>query len=591
MSRQWMVWIGVFVIATTLGVLGCQQSPSWVAKVEAVGDIDEWVLSPDEFKDIAARRWINLENAAKQPEQDLEDYAAELALHQMKVIDGYNKGYGQHPEAIQDYQVMLDREAVKAMLNGEILEKLVTEDEIKAFYNHDREEVEVSHIMLKVDEDDTDKDLQKKLVMIRREAMNGKDFSELAQEYNEDESTFNQYGKDPNGYIGWTQWGRMVDPFQEAMFNLKPGEISEPVKTIYGWHLIKVHGKRQREIEPLEKARTRIIQAIAYRKQDTLQATAMAFIDQAMSERQFKLHEDNITRIYAALEDKKRKPDPLSLLTAEQQQTPLASIDDGKVFVTIRDVITQAQDVGPVSRAIRDEETLKEIAEKIIQNDHVLPDKAKALGYYEDPDAVKAARDARNRKVGQLVQRAMIYDRSKPSEDQAREFFEQHKDDYKTDPRFTLIEILLSDENMANELAARIRNGENMRQLAATYSERKTTGNNEAGILGPIRPTQYGTIGKKAAEAEMGELVGPFEIQGQKKWSLFKIIAKEEPQPQEFEAVRQKVIGDMSMQLRKDFQSAWEDSLRGAIDYKVARGLTHIFDDVKPAPEPERVDK
>ncbi len=563
---------------------GCQKTPDWVARVEAVGDQAEWTLSADEFRDIAARRWINIQNAAKQSEQDLHEYAESLALNRLKIIDGYNKGLGTKPEARDAYRDVMNQVAVKAMFNGEILDKMVTEEEIREFYEHDREEIEVSHIMLRASPDPNDFEPKRRLDRIRQQIMDGADFHEMAAAHNEDESTANAVSSDPNGYIGWTPWGRMVEPFQSVAFGLKPGEVSKPVKTMYGWHLIKVHGRRQRDIEPLEDARERIIQNIAYRKQDTLSQAADAFLNSAMEERNFQLHEDNIHTIYVALEGKKRESDPAGRLTVEQQQLPLASVDNGEVKLVIRDVLERAESMGPVSRVLKDEESLSRMAQQILQNEYVLPDKAKELGYFEDEEAVEAAEQERDRKVQQLVQQVMVYDRSKPTEEQAKQYFEEYKKDYYTDPRFTLIEILVSDETLANQLAERIRDGENMRELAAAYTERKTAGDKQPGIVGPLKPTQYGTLGKKAAEAEMGELVGPFPMRGKKQWSMFKIIAREEPAPQDFDAVRQDVHGDLSMQLRKDLMTAWEDSLRNTISYKIAGGLQKIFADVETEP-------
>jgi len=66
----------------------------------------------------------------------------------------------------------------------------------------------------------------------------GKDFSAVAKE-----KSLCPSGKQ-GGDLGWFGRGQMVKEFEDAAFSLEPGKISQPVKTQFGWHLIKVEGKK-----------------------------------------------------------------------------------------------------------------------------------------------------------------------------------------------------------------------------------------------------------------------------------------------------------------------------------------------------------
>nr|NIQ03672.1 hypothetical protein [Nitrospinaceae bacterium]NIR57559.1 hypothetical protein [Nitrospinaceae bacterium]NIS88029.1 hypothetical protein [Nitrospinaceae bacterium]NIT84893.1 hypothetical protein [Nitrospinaceae bacterium]NIU47069.1 hypothetical protein [Nitrospinaceae bacterium] len=81
----------------------------------------------------------------------------------------------------------------------------------------------------------------------------GADFAQLAEKYSDDPSS-----KNNGGSLGEFPQGSMVPEFEEALEKLKVGEISEPVKTAFGYHIIRLDGKQEERIRPLEEVRTLI---------------------------------------------------------------------------------------------------------------------------------------------------------------------------------------------------------------------------------------------------------------------------------------------------------------------------------------------
>ena len=80
----------------------------------------------------------------------------------------------------------------------------------------------------------------------------GEDFAKLADEYSEDPSNVKD-GKKQGGDLGWFSKGRMVQEFEKAAFEMKAGEVSQPVKTFYGYHIIRVD-KLGKDATAAEKA-------------------------------------------------------------------------------------------------------------------------------------------------------------------------------------------------------------------------------------------------------------------------------------------------------------------------------------------------
>jgi peptidyl-prolyl cis-trans isomerase D len=91
-----------------------------------------------------------------------------------------------------------------------------------------------------------------KSLSILEKAREGEDFAELAGRYSEDPS------REQGGQLGVFGRGSMVKPFEDAAFSMKAGEISDPVRTQFGWHIIKVENVNEAKTLTLEEAREQI---------------------------------------------------------------------------------------------------------------------------------------------------------------------------------------------------------------------------------------------------------------------------------------------------------------------------------------------
>lgn len=196
--------------------------------------------------------------------QELKDSSGEQVLQQLvlktilqnnyevkdaevdKEIEKYKEQYGEQWESILTQSGYADEEAFREDLRINLLQqKAVTEDievtdeEVQTRYDHMQTDLVASHIL--VADEKTAKEVSQKLA-------DGEDFAALAKEYSTDTQTA------PNGgELGQFSAGSMVAEFENAAYDLEIGEISEPVKTEYGYHIIKVTDRVEVEdVEPLE---------------------------------------------------------------------------------------------------------------------------------------------------------------------------------------------------------------------------------------------------------------------------------------------------------------------------------------------------
>jgi peptidyl-prolyl cis-trans isomerase D len=142
----------------------------------------------------------------------------------------------------------------------------VTPDEIQSYYNQNiqqyqsPEQVRASHILLKTEGKD-EAAVRKQAEDVLKQVKAGGDFAALAKKYSEDE------GSQANGgdldYFGR---GRMVPEFEQAAFTMQPGQLSDLVKTQYGFHIIKVVDKKPAVTRSLEEVRAQINDQLAHQK-------------------------------------------------------------------------------------------------------------------------------------------------------------------------------------------------------------------------------------------------------------------------------------------------------------------------------------
>ncbi len=115
-------------------------------------------------------------------------------------------------------------------------------------------EVHARHILVA-----TEDDAQAALKRLKA----GEDFAKVAKEVSKDPGS-------EGGDLGWFTKERMVPEFADAAFKLEPGQLSEPVKSQFGWHIIKVEGKRQKTFPPFDQVKDQVAHYVVQKAQSDL---------------------------------------------------------------------------------------------------------------------------------------------------------------------------------------------------------------------------------------------------------------------------------------------------------------------------------
>lgn len=115
-----------------------------------------------------------------------------------------------------------------------------------------KEEIRAAHILVETEE---------KAKEVFEKIAYGADFAQMARQFSRDPGT-----KDMGGNLGYFVRGQMVPQFEAAAFKLTKGEVSFPVQTQFGWHLIRVEDKRQRSAPPFEEVKAEIMASLVHQK-------------------------------------------------------------------------------------------------------------------------------------------------------------------------------------------------------------------------------------------------------------------------------------------------------------------------------------
>ena len=213
--------------------------PKVLAKVDGQPITDEDVA--DALVDIGPGLPQKLEGAARQ--KYVLDYLVDLKLAAKKAEADKLTASPEFERKLAYYREKLAME----QLLGSVGKAATTEEAERKAYDDaakaepPQQEIHARHILLP-----TEDEAKKALARVK----GGEDFAKVATELSKDPSG-------NGGDLGWFTKDRMVPEFSDAAFKLKEGEISEPVKTQFGWHIIKIEGVRTKSFPPSSRSRTR----------------------------------------------------------------------------------------------------------------------------------------------------------------------------------------------------------------------------------------------------------------------------------------------------------------------------------------------
>ena len=204
------------------------------AKDEVLITIGDEKVTRDEFERIYLK---NNQMVSETDKKTLEEYLELFINYKLKVVEAKANDLHKSPSFIQELDGYR-KQLVQPYLNDTETEKKLIEEA----YQRMRYEVSASHILISVPEKSTPEDtlaIFNKVIKIRDRIINGEPFETVARATSDDPSV-----KRNGGLLGYFSVFQMVYPFESAAYKTSVGNVSMPIRTRFGYHIVKVHDIR-----------------------------------------------------------------------------------------------------------------------------------------------------------------------------------------------------------------------------------------------------------------------------------------------------------------------------------------------------------
>jgi len=378
---------------------------------------------------------------------------------------------------------------------------------------------------------------------------NGEDFATLAIENSEDP------GSKPNGGdLGFVERRMMVKEFDEAAFNLEIGEVSDVVKTNFGFHIIKVTDKKpypsfEEDRENLKKMFER----------QSYQLKRGELVDSLHNKFNLKINEETVNFIIS-------NSDSIKL---DAEHPKLSEFKDKPLFtyanktVTTGEFFEKVADKKEFYKKLINENILNG-AIKAVSEDYLLKEEAFNLEK-TDAEFAELMEDYRNGIFIFKLQEEEVWNKIELDSTKLYDYYLKTKDNYKWNDRVSFVEIFSAKDSLINIYYDQLKTGANFEELASSFTERLAM--KEKGGVYPLNEIKKSddiktsNLYDEASKLKNpGDYSVPFKVSGG--WAIVKLIEKDSARLKTFEEARAEVAGSFQESESKRLENEYLDKLK-----------------------------
>ncbi len=559
MKKLGLALLAGMLILVIFSACGSQKGEKVVAKVGSL------TVTTDELE----QEWSAASRMIIQGVSELDrkkEIVNKMIGDKVVVLEAYKEGIDNEVEKDSSFAKQKETLLLNVLYKKEIVDKTkATEAEIKEEYDKQKEEIHAAHILV-VTKEEADK--------IHQQLKGGTDFTQLAKEKSIDPSA-----KNNGGDLGFFGRGKMIPEFQDVAFSLKEGDISRPVQTQYGWHVIKMIEKRQQQQSPYEEAKKQIQSRLDQTKREK---RVKEYFNDLKKRVGFKINDQALELILSKKEE--IPPDSLGLkkpgetvdpdkFSPEELNSNLFSYQGGTVTVgTFIQQYTQMPQ--PYRPRLADKEKIGEIVFQTLVKD-VLVVVAKKDNLEKTKDFEKEWNNSKEKEMAKRMRSEVILKGVGISDAEIQSYYDRFKDRFMVQAQVKVREIMVKTPEEADAILKQLKKGADFAKLATEKTIRETV-RGAGGDLGSFARTRYPEIFDAAVGLKIGDLAGPIKISDRslgQGYSVIKLEDKTEEQIQPLEEVKDRVIQMARREKDNNIYNQWVENAK-------ARYKIEVYDDV-----------
>lgn len=508
----------------------------------------------------------SLEQAQKLSDDKRLEHLQKMIDDKLVLMEARRRGLENDPEVLRRIKAFEEQLLVREVFDKEIVDPVIPDELIREEYSRQAREVKFSHIFLPKTENGAFEYLRG----LRKQIIRQGQFEQFAEKVSKDSLTA---GK--GGDLGFVKWGArdFGEDFYKQVFKLREGQLSQPIESAVGFHLVKVDKFRTIPQSPYHLARETIRQKLIRKQGNKLQEQTRRFIDNLRALYNVSVSEEALELVWMKLEENRSDRIALNRIFSEEEKSiPIVVFQGGSY--DIGRFVAEFKVTPSSLELLKSKEQLTKYVYNIFPKELIV-----SWAYKKGFNKSRHVKTALSEKEEQLMverleeRREELYEQYDDGE--LAQYFEANKEKYKTPEKYKVQEILVDSYQVALEIKAKSK-GVSFDSLAQAFNTRPTTrGNN--GMLGFISSREYGAIGQAAGKMNVGQISNPIKMGD--KYSVIKVIEKKEETIPLLENLKPRVIADLKRTKRLTLRESWIDSLRSSTTVAVYRtNIEKVFD-------------
>ncbi|MGE5811811.1 MAG: peptidylprolyl isomerase [Ignavibacteria bacterium] len=379
--------------------------------------------------------------------------------------------------------------------------------------------------------------------------------------------------KNNGGYLGYFSWDDMDPAFEEAAYSMKVGEISKPVKTEYGFSIIKIEDILSNplltENQFLNK-KQQLIRLIKIRKKKPAETE---YINKIVEPEKIFFDDETLNKLYSEfLAGGLNSPEEPEKIKSSLNPGAKCAEFDRKIY-TVSDITEWIRKLpSSYNNRIRNIENLKSAVKGFIIQEKLIKI-AEEKGYDKNPEVIETTAKMCDNLFLKYKKKSLI-DTYEVSDSEALEFYRKNLDLFSSEKELNLQEIILQDRDSAQSIMRRLRDGEDFGKLAKAYSFRKWSSENN-GEMGFAPVSKYGMLKDTLWNSEIGSLVGPLQVHDF--YGIFKVLGKIDKKPFEFKEVKEKAAAAVRLEKRITITESHLKEIQKKVKVEINNQLLRSF--------------